>query len=188
MALQRLVLAAAALAVIGVTAPTVAPQLLAAFLAPPAPTEVPHTAPAPVAPPPVIAAPRSPPDVQYGRTVALRADAQGQFAATATIDGRSVPVIVDTGATAVALSADTARRLGIMPPQSAFRLAMSTANGITVAAPVTLNEVRVGSISVRNVAAVVVAGDGLSVNLLGMTFLSRLTQFSVAGSEITLRE
>ena len=97
-------------------------------------------------------------------------------------------MIVDTGATSVALSAETARRLGILPPQSAFRLLISTANGTTSAAPVVLNDVRVGGITVRNVQAVVVAGDALSVNLLGMTFLSRLSQFAVANAQLTLRE
>jgi aspartyl protease family protein len=96
--------------------------------------------------------------------------------------------MVDTGATAVALSAESARRLGIRPPQSAFRMPIDTANGIAYAAPVKLGEVRIGNVSVRNVEAIVVPGDALSINLLGMTFLSRLSRFEVAGGQLVLTQ
>jgi aspartyl protease family protein len=122
------------------------------------------------------------------RQVSLRADQVGQFEAHAVINGLTVPVIVDTGATTVALSADTARRLGVMPPQSAFRLAISTANGLLYAAPVTLSDINVGGIVVRNVEAVVVPGSALPVSLLGMTFLSRISKFEIAGGQLTLHQ
>jgi aspartyl protease family protein len=199
-ALHHLVIVAVAAGVLAVAAPQFAPQLLATLVhLPGGDDSSPDNAPRAAGPtPPQQLAPAPPASIEAsrvenvtaspGRAVSLHADAVGQFEATASIDGTDIPVIVDTGATSVALSAETARRLGILPPQSAFRLLISTANGTTSAAPVVLNDVRVGGITVRNVQAVVVAGDALSVNLLGMTFLSRLSQFAVANAELTLRE
>jgi aspartyl protease family protein len=135
-----------------------------------------------------LARPAAAPTRPSTHRVALRADARGHYTATATVNGRSVPVMVDTGATAVALSADSARSLGIRPPPSAFRLPVSTANGVVAAAPVTLREVRIGGVSVRNVEAIVVPGDALGINLLGMTFLSRLSRFEVADGQLVLTQ
>src|SRR5207248_4155533 len=122
---------------------------------------------APAPPPSRVPDSPSPSPSGSGRTVALHADKYGQFEANAVINGISLPVVVDTGATMVALSSDTARRLGIMPAQSAFRVSVSTANGTLTAAPVMLNEVRVGGIRVENVQAVIIPGGVLSVSLLG---------------------
>jgi aspartyl protease family protein len=130
--------------------------------------------------------PREP--VSNGRRVALRSDDYGQFQANAVINGHAVTVVVDTGATTVAISTDTARQLGVAPPQSAYKLPISTANGVGYAAPVVLREVSVGSISIRNVNAVVIPGRGLGISLLGMTFLSRLSKFEVAKGQLVLTE
>ena len=74
----------------------------------------------------------------------------------------------------MALTGETARRLGIDPAQSSSHVAMSTANGIVRAAPVELNRVDVGSLTVRNVQALVLPDEALGQNLLGMSFLSRV--------------
>jgi aspartyl protease family protein len=123
-----------------------------------------------------------------GRQTTLRADGQGHFVVDATINGRPIEAMVDTGATIVALTAGTARRLGINPARSEFTMPIATANGVVAAAPVRLAEVRVGGIKVRDVAAVVVPDDGLPVNLLGMSFLCRLSKFELAGSRLLLVE
>jgi aspartyl protease family protein len=189
-ALNRLIGTAVVCAVVGVGAPFIAPDLLRGVINPPSggrPSAA--VAPVPVPPsPPSRTSDPSPPLSPSGRTVALHADQYGQYEANAVINGVSLPVVVDTGATTVALSSDTARRLGILPPQSAFRVAVSTANGTLTAAPVMLNEIRVGGIAVQNVQAVVIPGGVLSVSLLGMTFLSRLQRFEISGGQLTLRQ
>jgi aspartyl protease family protein len=121
-----------------------------------------------------------------GRRVAIAADASGHYLVDARINGRVVSAMVDTGATVVALSADTARRLGIVPARSAFTRPVATANGVVDAAPATLREVRIGGIVVRNVEALVIPGDGLAVNLLGMSFLGRLQKFESSGGRLVL--
>jgi aspartyl protease family protein len=191
-ALQRVIGIAVVCGGLGVAAPFVAPSLVQDALAPHAfnaPTSGRLAQPAGIAPAPTPSSRSIDASSQTsGRTVALRADQYGQFEANAVINGVSVPVIVDTGATTVALSADTASRLGILPPQSAFRLPVSTANGTLTAAPVMLSEVRVGGIAVSNVQAVIIPGRALSVSLLGMTFLSRLQKFEIGGGQLTLRQ
>ena len=122
-----------------------------------------------------------------GRIV-LDADARGHFLTQARIDGRSVDVMVDTGASVVAINAETARRLGALPPKSAFRSSIRTANGIVAVAPITLSEIRLGNVVVHKVDAVVVPGDALAINLLGMSFLGRLSGFEIAGGELVLTQ
>jgi aspartyl protease family protein len=179
-AFERLIGSAVLLVALGVGAPFVAPELLRAVMPSTADTAVPVRRPAP--------APDSSLSSGYGRTVALRAGPMGHFETNVVINGRSVPAVVDTGATTVAISADTARQLGVLPPQSAFVVPISTANGSLHAAPVTLSEVRVGSIAVRNVQAVVIPGKALGITLLGMTFLSRLQKFEISRGQLVLSE
>ncbi len=120
--------------------------------------------------------------------MALSANPQGHFVAETIIDGGSVTVMVDTGATMVALTGETARRLGIHPAESAYRDRLSTANGVVMAARVTLDEIRLGDVVVRDVAAVIVPGEALPVDLLGMSFLGRLSKFEIANGELVLSQ
>jgi aspartyl protease family protein len=190
--LNRLIMLAIGCAVLAVAAPRFAPALLSLVVGPPAdqPVAVDHRAPQPAPPPPEPAArePDRPVMVERasGPTVALRADPRGHYLVDAVVNGRTIPVVIDTGATTVALSADTARHLGIYVSQSDYKARISTANGVVAAAPVTLREVRVHGISVRNVEAVVISGGTLPVSLLGMTFLSRLSKFQIAGGQLVL--
>ncbi len=175
----RVVAFAAVLSALAVLAPSLAPGLLSAVLHPES-----ATATTPAAP-----APRPAPALGAGfRQVALGANSQGHFVADAVIDGSPVTVMVDTGATTVALTDATARRLGIYPPASAYRERLSTANGVVMAARVTLDEIRLGNVALRDVTAVVVPGEALPVDLLGMSFLSRLSKFEIAGGQLVLSQ
>ena len=105
-------------------------------------------------------------------TVTLAADARGHFFTEGQINGASVRFVVDTGATLVSLSQTEARRLGI-DFQRGDPVTLNTANGTVNARKLVLASVRVGSISVNNVEAVVV--DNMNMpTLLGMSFLNRM--------------
>ena len=107
-----------------------------------------------------------------GSTVTLSADARGHFMTEGQINGASVRFVVDTGATLVSLSQTEARRLGI-DFQRGDPVTLNTANGTVNARKLVLASVRVGSISVNNVEAVVV--DNMNMpTLLGMSFLNRM--------------
>jgi aspartyl protease family protein len=114
-----------------------------------------------------------PQPVNY-RTLTLARSDNGHFETDATIDGRRMHVLVDTGATHIALREADAARLGIHPAQRDYTAQVTTANGTVLAARTELNRVEMGGIVVFNVAALVLPDEALSQNLLGMSFLSRV--------------
>lgn len=119
--------------------------------------------------------------------VILKADPAGHFHAQIEIDGQRIPMMVDTGATIVALRAEDARRLGLNPMPSDFTVPISTANGEIRAARMNLREVRLENLIVTDVAAVVMPQGVLSQSLLGMSFMKKLGSFQVANGELALR-
>jgi aspartyl protease family protein len=108
------------------------------------------------------------------RNVVLTKGRNGHFEVEARVDGRRLEFLVDTGASHIALRESAAASLGIHPRPSDYTVKVSTANGVTKAALVQLRSVEVGDIVVRDVPAIVHSDAGLSVNLLGMSFLSRV--------------
>jgi aspartyl protease family protein len=125
--------------------------------------------------PSAMAAAREPaPAASNSRTVTLSRSSDGHFRTEARVDGRRLELIVDTGASQIALRASDAARLGIHPTPRDYNVRVSTANGITRAALIQLQRVEVEDIVVRDVAALVQPDEALGVNLLGMSFLSRV--------------
>jgi aspartyl protease family protein len=108
------------------------------------------------------------------RTVKLDGDRNGHFHVDARVDGRNISFVVDTGASKIVLRESAAAQLGIFPRPSEYTGRSSTANGVAKFAPVRLNRVDVNGITVHDVDAAVMPDSALGVNLLGMTFLSRV--------------
>jgi aspartyl protease family protein len=105
-----------------------------------------------------------------GETVVLQRDPSGHYRAEAFINGVKARVLVDTGATGVAISQELADTLGL---KSNAAIRTDTANGATVSYMVRLASVKLGGIEARDVAATItprLGGDAL----LGMSFLSRM--------------
>jgi aspartyl protease family protein len=107
------------------------------------------------------------------RSVVLQSD-RGHYFTDARVDGRNVAFMVDTGATQIALRESDAATLGYRPRASDYTVRVSTANGEGRAARIELTRVEVGDITVRDVTALVVPDKALNINLLGMSFLSRV--------------
>ena len=118
--------------------------------------------------------PVSPEPAPGGRSVTLNKADNGQFQTGALVDGRHIDFLVDTGASVIVLRQRDAARLGIHPAQRDFTANVSTANGLVKGAPVELNRVEVGGLTVRNVTALVLPDEALATNLLGMSFLSKV--------------
>ena len=118
--------------------------------------------------------------------VEIRSASNGHFYLDAEIDGEDIAVMVDTGASIVALRQSDARRAGIRVHRDDFNLPLSTANGTTYAAPVTLDSVAVDDIEIRKVRAVVVPDEQLSISLLGTSFLNKLRRFEVSDGTLLL--
>ncbi len=122
------------------------------------------------------------------RTTELHADSRGHFEANALINGHGVGVMIDTGATSVALRFEDAVRLGLHAEPEEFTIPIATANGGTKAARAMLAEIRIGTIRVKNVEALIVPAKALTTNLMGMSFLKRLTKVQIAGNRLVLEE
>ncbi|MFC6633049.1 retropepsin-like aspartic protease family protein [Microbulbifer taiwanensis] len=105
--------------------------------------------------------------------VRLKPDSRGHYSTGAWVNGRSVSMMVDTGATSIAFNYPTARRLGLNL-ERAQPIRVSTANGIARAYKLSLDSVTIGGIKLHNVDATVHADDFPQVTLLGNSFLSRV--------------
>lgn len=112
--------------------------------------------------------------------------ADGHYWAQANVNGRWVKFLVDTGASAVALTGADAQRLGIDLASLDYTRPVTTASGQTMAAQIKLDQVTVAGARVDDVDALVVR-DGLSTSLLGMTYLGRLSRFEATRTALILR-
>ncbi len=122
-----------------------------------------------------------------GYAVILDPDRNGHYRADVEVAGRRVRMLVDTGATMVALTREDADALGVRPLPADFRLSLNTANGAVQAAMVSLAHINVGGISALDVPAVVMPPGVMQESLLGMSFLRKLGGFEVAGGKLILR-
>ena len=120
-------------------------------------------------------------------TLTVSADYRGHYHVYPTVDAFRVRMLVDTGASVVALTAQDARALGINLRPADYRMAMNTANGVVRGARVNLREVRLGDILLRNVEAVVLPEGALSISLLGTSFLGKLRGYEVQTGKMILR-
>lgn len=132
----------------------------------------------------VAAAPA--PDRPTASDAAVVMGPDGHYWAEADVDGTRVRFLVDTGATAVALTPTDARRLGLDLDHLNFSQVVRTASGEAHAAPVELDYVAVAGARVDKVQALVL-DQGLPTSLLGMTYLGRLSRFEATPGSLILR-
>jgi aspartyl protease family protein len=117
-------------------------------------------------------------------SLVYRADPRGHFILTAAINGAPIRVVVDTGASLVALTLQDAQAAGIGRSEMLFNRITRTANGTARFALVTLREIKIGQLSIENVPAAVI--ENLDQSLLGMSFLTRLKSFEFHEGELTI--
>jgi len=122
-----------------------------------------------------------------GRTVEIARGSGGSFAVAAQVNGARVPMVLDTGASAVVLTQEAARAAGLPLEVLNYSVTVDTANGRARAAPVTLDRVAIGGITERSVPALVAQPGQLRTNLLGMSFLNRLESWEVRGDKLSMR-
>jgi aspartyl protease family protein len=131
-------------------------------------------------------APGSAPAAASGEEVRVYRDNNGMFMTAGSINGLPVGFLVDTGASSVAMNAGEARRLGIDFRVDGDSTYVSTASGVARAYSLRLDRVKVGTIELRNVEALVIDGASPTEVLLGMSFLQRLELLN-QGDHLTLR-
>jgi aspartyl protease family protein len=123
----------------------------------------------------------------HGRTVEFARANTGDFRIGAEINGQRIAMVLDTGASSVVLTQDAAKKAGLPLEFLKYSVNVETANGHTLAAPVTLDRVAVGGIVEREVPALIAQPGALKLSLLGMSFLNRLQSFEVRGSTVLMR-
>lgn len=121
-----------------------------------------------------------------GGDVSLRRAANGHFYLDVDVNGTSVKMLADTGASLVVLGEQDAESVGLDPDGLDYAHAVQTANGRAEAALVVLDELRVGSIVRHDVRALVTRG--LPGSLLGMSFFNTLSQVSMEADELVLKD
>ncbi|MBO9646347.1 MAG: TIGR02281 family clan AA aspartic protease [Pseudacidovorax sp.] len=108
-----------------------------------------------------------------GSRIVLTADSRGHFVTAGGINGRPVTFMLDTGATAVALSMADAQRIGLDPTRGQ-PVTMNTANGTAPGWRIKLESVKVGDVTVYDVDAVV-SPQAMPYVLLGNSFINRFS-------------
>ena len=128
------------------------------------------------------------PEVTGEREVTLRAAGDGHFHVDARVNGAPVRMLLDTGASAVALTPEAAERAGIDVAKLDYDIPVQTANGTDRVARARIRELAVGTIVLRDVQAYVSRPGRLPEPLLGMSFLDRLGGFEKSGRRLILRQ
>lgn len=121
-------------------------------------------------------------------TATFRRGRDGHFEIEGQINGADVPMIFDTGASAVVLTSADARKAGIDTTDLRFDIPVSTANGTGRAASVVLDRIEIGGIVRERVRAFVAEADALDTSLLGMSFLETLSRYAVSSNSLELTD
>ncbi len=109
----------------------------------------------------------------------------GHFYVTANVNGASITFLIDTGASAIALTEADARAAGLNFSEAEYEPVARTANGVAHGKRVTLPKVSIEGKDVTEVEAMIVQGAELS--LLGQSYLSRISGVQMNGDTMVLR-
>jgi aspartyl protease family protein len=120
------------------------------------------------------------------RAVQIARGQGGEFALQARINGVVAPMVIDTGATSVVLTYETAKAAGLPLELLEYDVDVETAGGHTRAARLTLDRLAIGKLVERSVPALVVPHGQMKTNLLGMSFLDRLESWEVHADRLML--
>ena len=123
-----------------------------------------------------------------GTVVISKNSDEAHFSIDGYVNNQSTRFMLDTGASEVVFTHDAAMRLGLLVGEVNFTQTVSTANGLTKVAPIRIGELRIASLVLQDVKASVARQGELDVNLLGMSFLSRLSSYAVEADRLTLRQ
>ena len=121
------------------------------------------------------------------RAVEISRSNEGDFALRVKINDHIAPMVIDTGATSVVLTYETAKAAGLPLELLDYNVDVETAGGHVRAARLTLDRLAVGKLVERSVPALVVPRGQMKTNLLGMSFLNRLESWEVRADRLMLR-
>ena len=117
----------------------------------------------------------------------LRRAWDGHYRAEAEVNGVTMRLMIDTGASMVLIPYEDVRALGFDPDELDFSLPVTTANGTSTVAPVRLSSIKIGPIAAFDIQAAVAQPGRLKIGLLGMSFIDKLSEISFRGETLTLK-
>ena len=109
------------------------------------------------------------------------------FEVVGSVNGDRQQFLVDTGASTIMLTETNASRAGFHPEELDFRIPVSTANGVAMAARISGVDITIGGIERRGMVALVARDSQIQSNLLGMNFLDTLSSFEFQRDRMILR-
>ena len=119
--------------------------------------------------------------IAAGEALRIPISDDGHFWVTAELNGQSVRLMVDSGASMTTVSGETARAAGVTP---GYRTPVSTANGTIDMARASADSFQLGPIRREGMTIFVNPSD--DTNVLGMNFLSSLRSWRVEGNDLVL--
>jgi aspartyl protease family protein len=122
-----------------------------------------------------------------GSDVALSRESDGHFYAKVKVDGSDYRMLVDTGATVVALTGDDAHAMGLEWDPNAVAPVARGAGGPVYGVATTIPDMAVGDFEARDVQAVIIP-EGLGISLLGQSFLGQVPKVDIAEDKLTLSD
>jgi aspartyl protease family protein len=110
----------------------------------------------------------------------------GHYHIDATVNQVPITFLLDTGASDIVFSKETASDIGIPTQTLRYNIPLSTANGRAMGARITLASLSIGNYTVNNISAIVTNGK-MDSSLLGMSFLNRMKGFDITGDRLQIR-
>jgi aspartyl protease family protein len=124
-------------------------------------------------------------DAEPADSIELIREADGHFYTDVEVNAGSIRFLVDTGATAVALTGDDARELGLQWSGDELSPVARGAGGMVMGKIVTLERMQLGDVQATNVRAAIIP-EGLPVSLLGQTFLRQVSSVNISGDRMII--
>lgn len=118
--------------------------------------------------------------------VVLRREGDGHFYANVEVNGQTIRFLVDTGAGAIALTGDDARKLGLSWTESELQQVGRGVSGPVKGKFVELHHMKLGGKEAWDMDGAIIP-DGLDVSLLGQNFLSQIGSVKIVGDDMILR-
>lgn len=123
---------------------------------------------------------------QSDGSILIVRDAGGHFVLDGRTNGSKTHFLLDTGASAVVLTNEDARRAGYRDADLSFTVPVSTANGRTLVAPINIDSLTIGDHTIRDIRGFVAREGSLDASLFGMTALDHLKSWRIEGDQLIM--
>lgn len=125
------------------------------------------------------------PGPAWHEEVLLEREMDGHFYADVNVDGVPMRMLVDTGASVIALTGEDASAMGLFWDDSEIVPVAQGASGTVYGVHTELRRVTIGNFEATDVQAMIIP-EGLGISLLGQSFLSTVNSVEIADDRMIL--